>query len=89
MNIDPAKLRRARKCVGIIEGYSHFREGQDGFAALLELRKFVDELEGELCPYGYCPHCGSRGVDRQFKGRAEGDNDTCEKGHVYPSRAAR
>lgn len=55
--VTPSRIRRIRKCVETIECYGHFREGQDGFQALLELRQFVDELEGKLSPYGYCPHC--------------------------------
>lgn len=32
--------------------------------------------------YGYCPTCGARGVQRER--RINGD-DTCERGHTYPS----
>jgi len=34
-------------------------------------------------PYGVCPHCG--GVVQERERRLNG-NDTCENGHVYPSR---
>lgn len=36
--------------------------------------------------YGYCAHCNSKVVlrERKFDG-----NDTCESGHVYPSRLSR
>lgn len=34
-------------------------------------------------PYGYCPHC--HGVATKRERRPNG-NDTCENGHVYPSR---
>lgn len=36
-------------------------------------------------PYGYCPQCGAKGARRER--RPNGD-DTCEKGHTYPSRNA-
>jgi hypothetical protein len=81
-----ARVLRMLKCVETIECYGKFYPGQDGFQALLELRQFVDELRGKIAPYGYCPHCGKAGVSRER--RLEG-NDTCESGHVYPSRAAR
>lgn len=84
--VTPSRIRRLRKCVEAIECYGHFREGQDGFQALLELRQFVDELEGKLSPYGYCPHCLKPGVSRE---RRTDGNDACESGHVYPSRCAR
>ncbi len=35
--------------------------------------------------YGYCPFCKAPGVKRER--RIDGD-DTCEKGHVYPSKDA-
>jgi hypothetical protein len=84
--VTPSRIRRLRKCVETIECYGHFREGQDGFQALLEMRQFVDELDGKLSPYGYCPHCGNAGIKRE---RRPDGNDTCESGHVYPSRCAR
>lgn len=34
---------------------------------------------------GYCPECGAPGVQRE---RRPDGNDTCEKGHVYPSACA-
>lgn len=36
--------------------------------------------------YGFCPVCGAQGRDRE---RRPNGNDTCENGHVYPSRSAR
>lgn len=33
--------------------------------------------------YGFCPICGERGISRE---RRMGGNDTCENGHVYPSK---
>ncbi len=36
--------------------------------------------------YGRCPHCGGNVVTREC--RING-NDTCEDGHVYPSRCSR
>ncbi len=84
--VPPSRVGRLRKCVETIECYGHFREGQDGFQALLELRQFVDELQGQLAPYAYCPHCLNRGVERE---RRPGGNDKCEGGHVYPSRVSR
>lgn len=38
-----------------------------------------------LSAYGFCPHCGAKGKMRE---RRPDGNDTCEKGHVYPSRSA-
>ncbi len=35
--------------------------------------------------YGFCPKCGKPGVSRE---RRLNGNDTCEAGHVYPSRDA-
>lgn len=35
--------------------------------------------------YGYCPHCGAPGKSRE---RRLNGNDTCEAGHVYPTRSA-
>ncbi len=84
--VTPERVKRLRKCLDIIDGYQHFREGQDGFQAMIEVRKLVDELEGELSPYGYCPHCGAPGIARE---RRPDGNDTCKNHHVYPSRVAR
>lgn len=36
--------------------------------------------------YGYCAHCNSKVVSRE---RKFDGNDTCESGHVYPSRLSR
>ena len=43
-------------------------------------------IEPEPLPpaYGYCPHCRSEGISRE---RRPNGNDTCKKGHVYPSSA--
>lgn len=84
--VTPLRIKRLSFCVKTIQGYGHFREGQDGFQALLELRQFCDELEGTISQYGYCPHCGKAGIERE---RRPNGNDKCEDGHVYPSRAAR
>lgn len=35
--------------------------------------------------YGYCPHCGAPGKNRE---RRINGNDTCENGHVYPSKSS-
>lgn len=35
--------------------------------------------------YGFCPICGAPGVSRE---RRPNGNDTCQNGHVYPSREA-
>ena len=35
--------------------------------------------------YGYCPVCGERGLQRE---RRMNGNDTCARGHQYPSRDA-
>lgn len=35
--------------------------------------------------YGRCPHCGGNVVTRE---RRINGNDTCEDGHVYPSRSS-
>ena len=35
--------------------------------------------------YGYCPICGEEGRSRE---RRPNGNDTCVKGHVYPSKDA-
>jgi len=63
--VTPSRIKRLRKCVETIECYGHFHEGQDGFQALLEMRQFVDDLEGKLSPYGYCPHCSKPGIERE------------------------
>lgn len=80
------RIKRLAKAVGIIDCYGHFRQGQDGFEALLELKRFVDEATKQLSPYGFCPHCAGKAVSRE---RRPDGNDTCVNGHVYPSRAAR
>uniref|UniRef100_A0AAU6W357 Uncharacterized protein n=1 Tax=Pseudomonas phage Cygsa01 TaxID=3138529 RepID=A0AAU6W357_9VIRU len=36
-------------------------------------------------PFGLCPHCNAPGISRE---KCINGNDTCEKGHCYPSRAA-
>jgi len=36
-------------------------------------------------PYGYCPVCEAPGRDRE---RRPNGNDTCYKGHTYPSLSA-
>lgn len=46
---------------------------------------FPGSPESGRSPYGKCPHCGSPGRMRE---RRPSGNDTCEKGHVYPSSAA-
>lgn len=38
-----------------------------------------------LPSYGRCPHCGGNVVTRE---RRINGNDTCEDGHVYPSRCS-
>lgn len=38
-----------------------------------------------VSPYGRCPHCDGIIVQRE---RRPGGNDTCGKGHVFPSSAA-
>ncbi len=81
--VTPSRIKRLSLCVKTVQGYGHFSEGQDGFQALLELRQFVDELEGTISKYGYCPHCGKAGIERE---RRPNGNDKCEDGHVYPSR---
>lgn len=35
--------------------------------------------------YGYCPKCGAKGKSRE---RRMDGNDTCVKGHKYPSKDA-
>ena len=38
-----------------------------------------------LLSYGRCPHCGGKVTLRE---RRINGNDTCEDGHVYPSRCS-
>jgi hypothetical protein len=35
--------------------------------------------------FGFCPHCNAPGVSRE---KCINGDDTCEKGHCYPSSAA-
>ncbi len=44
-------------------------------------------MSTEIAPYGFCPvpGCGSPGVTRE---RGWNGNDTCGRGHYYPSRTA-
>ncbi len=35
--------------------------------------------------YGYCPVCKARGKSRE---RRPNGNDTCENGHIYPSKSS-
>lgn len=54
-------------------------------------REFLCQAEEEVsvnafsAVYGFCPKCGKPGVRRE---RRPDGNDTCEEGHVYPSRKA-
>lgn len=82
----PQRIRDLARAVHTIECYGKFTQGQDGFAALLILKSFVNDLQGELSPYGYCPHCLGKGISRE---RRPNGNDQCENGHVYPSSVAR
>lgn len=44
------------------------------------------QAEGEdAAPYGYCPRCDAKGVNRE---RRINGNDKCENGHCYPSAHA-
>tara|TARA_B100000745_G_scaffold82648_1_gene51585 strand:- start:14435 stop:15202 length:768 start_codon:yes stop_codon:yes gene_type:complete len=38
-----------------------------------------------MSAYGFCPHCGLPGHTRE---RRINGNDTCEGGHIYPSRSS-
>ena len=79
-------VRHLRKCVDTIKGYRVFHEGQDGWMALNSIDKIVLSLEDQNeYPYGICPHCGAKGVERE---RRPDGNDRCSQGHVYPSRAS-
>ena len=54
-------------------------------------KKEMNPALQEYRPYGYgdygkCPICGEEGVSRER--RIDG-NDTCKKGHTYPSKSAR
>jgi hypothetical protein len=56
-----------------------FREAVDD--AIMRNRR-IGEIED---PYGRCPHCGAKCVERERRLRG---NDKCANGHVYPSSAA-
>jgi len=86
VTISDSRARLLMKCVDVIGGYANFSQGQDGYVALIELKRFIDEIAGTVAPYGYCPHCLKPGVSRE---RRPDGNDTCQSGHVYPSRCAR
>lgn len=45
-----------------------------------------DRAKAILSPYGLCPVCGAEG---QIRERRLNGNDTCTKGHSYPSREAK
>lgn len=47
-----------------------------------EARELVRQT-AEPEPYGRCPICGKKGISRE---RRPNGNDTCEEGHVYPSK---
>lgn len=51
-----------------------------------ELDPNMEKLGAVLCPYGYCPICGAKGIQRE---RRPDGNDKCANGHTYPSREAR
>ena len=55
----------------------------DGFTEVVEVDEVV-ATDAEA-PYGYCPKCLAPGRVRER--RPDGD-DTCEKGHHYPSAKA-
>ena len=86
VSVPVSTVKRLSTLVTIIQGYGHFYPGQDGFAALAEMKTIADGFTESLSKLGYCPHCGAAGVQRE---RRPNGNDTCENGHVYPSRAAR
>lgn len=54
------------------------RSNREGYTPYVEQRE-------KPAVYGYCPKCGAPGVMRE---RRLNGNDTCEKGHVYPSASA-
>lgn len=86
VSVPVSTIKRIASLVSIIQGYGHFYPGQDGYQAMAEIRETADKLTGALPKLGYCPHCGAAGVQRE---KRPNGNDTCENGHVYPSRAAR
>lgn len=86
VNVPIHMIKRLNDLVTIIQDYGHFYPGQDGFAAMTEMRSIADRLNGTRSMFGYCPHCGASGTTRER--RIDG-NDTCKNGHVYPSRAAK
>jgi len=45
----------------------------------------VREVKATTSPLGNCPECGVKGKSRE---RRPNGNDTCENGHVYPSKNA-
>jgi hypothetical protein len=45
----------------------------------------AEALAASGAPYGYCPTCGAKGVERE---RRSDGNDKCENGHVYPAKSA-
>lgn len=61
--------------------------GEDPFAVLEGVfDQQTKAHEKRAAPYGHCPHCGAPGLSRE---RRPDGNDTCEKGHIYPSAAAK
>lgn len=52
--------------------------------ANLDGERVPDFYQGRA-PMGYCPHCSTPSISREK--RPDG-NDTCQKGHCYPSAAS-
>jgi hypothetical protein len=84
MNTDT--IRKLLNCKRIIEGYGHFREGQDGYQALEIIEQ---ELIKELvfkCPLGYCPHCEAPIIKSSM---TVADAVICRSGHIIPKSTVR
>ncbi len=86
---DEQRLRREARCVlkqldELAQQWGDeamFRRCRDRLREALE-----HQAELVRCPYGRCPHCDG---DVKQRERRPNGNDTCENGHVYPSRLSR
>lgn len=62
----------------------HYEEVNYGIDRVIEyLSNHYADSSATTTPYGYCPKCRGRGINRER--RINGD-DTCENGHIYPSK---
>lgn len=90
LGLSQARLaREAGLSVSFLSDVENGKRGM-GVESLLAVAKVLGRkldwfVKDEPDRYGRCPHCGARCKRRE---RRLNGNDTCEAGHVYPSKSA-